>query len=237
MVPMPHSSDFGWTEREHESNRCENGGRHGGDRLARGQLSPASGPPGACTARGGPQDARSDLGDHRVGLPCTRPARVEPGPCGASTATGCPAAKQARLPAGHPGGAADSCLSAGFTPQASADPAADGRAAPGGTRPAAPGRPQPETARRRVTVSEPRPRARMCACRSFAAPVRSASRSPRSRSGGASRPSNGGSSWTRRGSRRRAPLPRRSRTGAAARLGVKRHYVKSLRPRPRSGRL
>ena len=160
---MPHSSDFGWTEREHESNRCENGGRHGGHRLARGQLSPAAGPPGACTARGGPQDACSDLGDHRVGLPRTRPARVEPGPCGASTAAGCPAAQPARSPAGSPGGPADPCLSPGFTPQASADPAADGRASPRGVRPAAPGRPQPQTARRRVTVSEPRPRARMFA--------------------------------------------------------------------------
>ena len=238
MAPMPHSSDFGWTEREHKSNRCENGGRHGGNRLARGELSPAAGPPpGACTARGSPQNARSDQGDHRVGLPRTRPARVEPGPCGASTATGCPAAQPARPPAGDPGGAADPCRSAGFTPQASADPAADGRAAPRRARSAAPGRPQPQTARRRVTVSESRPRARMSACRSFAAPGRSASRSPRSRSGGACRPSSGGRSWTRRASRRRGPLPRHSRTGAAARRAAKRLDVKSLPPRPRSGRL
>ena len=92
---MPHSSDFGWTERKHESNGCENGGRRGGGRWARGQLSPAAGPPGACTARGGPQDACSDQGDHRVGLPRTRAARVEPGARGASPAT--------RLPGGRAG--------------------------------------------------------------------------------------------------------------------------------------
>ena len=234
---MPHSSDFGWTERKHESNGGENGGRRGRGRWARGQLSPAAGPPGACTARGGPQDACSDQGEDRVGLPRTWAARVEPGACGASPATGCPPADQAPPPDGDPDCAADPCLSARCTPQAaSPDPAADGRTAPRRVRAAAPGRPQPQATRRRVTVSEPRPRARMSAC-PFAAPVRSASRSPRSRSGGACHPSSGGSSWTRPGSRRRAPLPRRLRTGAAARRGVSARMSNRYGLRPRRGRL
>ena len=78
---MPHSSDFGWTTRKHESNGCENGGRRGGDRWACGQLSPAADPlPGARSARGGPQNARSDPGDDRLGLPRTPagPSRARP---------------------------------------------------------------------------------------------------------------------------------------------------------------
>ena len=142
---------------------------------ARGQLPPAPGPsPGPCSARGGAQDARSDPGDDRLGLPRTRPARVEPGPPGALPATGCPAAgegpRTARPVPCRPRPASP-LVSRG---PGSADPAADGRASPRGTRPAAPRRPQPPPARRRVAVSEPRPRARMSACHSFAAPVRSA---------------------------------------------------------------
>jgi hypothetical protein len=223
---MPHSGDFGWRERKHESNGCENDGRRGGDRWTRGQLPPAAGPPpGPRSARGGAQDARSDPRDDSLGLPCTRPARVEPGPPGALSAAGCPAAR-AKASSGQPR-AGPPGRAARLTQPGSADPAADGRAPPRGTRPTAPGRPQPPPARRRVAVSDPRPRARMSACRSFAAPARSASRSLRSRSGGACRPSSGGSCWTRRGSRRRVPLRRHSRIGAAALRAAKRLDVNS----------
>jgi hypothetical protein len=77
---MPHSSDFGWTERQHEDNRCENGGRRGGDLWARGQLPRAAGPPpGPCSARGGAQDACSDPGGRsRARPPWNAPSRRLP---------------------------------------------------------------------------------------------------------------------------------------------------------------
>ena len=188
---MPHSSDFGWTERKHEHHRCENGGRRGGGLWARGQLllplalrEPAP-LEGALRMPVATRETTVSV------FPAPGPPRVEPGPCGASSGTGCPASEPAPPPPVEPR-AAEPCLSLvsrrrppPIRPQR--------RAAPRGVRAAAPGRPQPQAARRRVTVSEPRPRARMTACRRFAAPVRSASRSPRSRSGGACRPSSDGS--------------------------------------------
>ena len=49
------------------------------------------------------------------------------------------------------------------------------------------------------------------------------------------RPSSGGRSWTRRASRRRAPLPRRSRTGAAARRAASASWSSRRALRGRSG--
>jgi hypothetical protein len=146
---MPHSGDFGWRERKHESNGCEKDGRRGGDRWTRGQLPPAAGPPpGPRSARGGAQDARSDPRDESLGLPCTRPARVEPGPPGALSAAGCPAAR-AKAPSGQPR-AGPPGLAARLTRPGSADPAADGRAPPRRARAGAARRSQPQAPRRRL---------------------------------------------------------------------------------------
>jgi hypothetical protein len=191
---MPHSSDLGWPEWKHEANRGESGGGRGGDRWARGELRRAAGPGAACGARGSAQDARSDPRDGGLGLPCPRPARVEPCAPGAGPAPGwCPTADQARSPPTR-SGADPPRLAAGDPRAGSTHPAAAGRTPPRGAGAGAARRSQPAPPRRRLAVSEPGPRARMFACHPSDVLARSASRSPRSRSGAACRPRSGGRS-------------------------------------------